>query len=63
MEYTLANVQKDLERIQASISHIEKMFCSELHTVTKLEEANELFGRLTDMVKSGQGVELIVRRT
>jgi hypothetical protein len=45
MEYTLANVQKDLEKIQVSIAHIEKMFCSELHTVTKLEEANELFGR------------------
>jgi len=63
MEYTLDNVQKDLEKIQASIAHIEKMFCFELHTVTKVEDAKELFGRLADMVKLGQGVELIVRRT
>ena len=61
MEYTLTNVQKDLEKIQVSISHIEKMFCSEMYTVTKTEQADELFGRLTKKVQSGTGVELFVR--
>jgi cob(I)alamin adenosyltransferase len=62
MEYTITDLKKDLEAIQSSIFRIEKQLSSELYTVTKEKDAEELFGRLTDVVNSGQGVELIVRR-
>jgi hypothetical protein len=43
------------------VIRIEKQFCSEIHTVTKPEQAQELFERLTESVKHGQGMELIIR--
>ena len=51
-----------LEKGLASITRIEKQPSTELHTVTKPEEANELFTRLTETIKGGQGIELIVQK-
>jgi hypothetical protein len=50
-----------LKKGLASITRIEKQLSAELHTVTKPEEANELFTRLTETIKGGQGIVLIVR--
>jgi sugar-specific transcriptional regulator TrmB len=60
--YTLGSVHQDLEDIKNRIGEIEKQPRFELYTVSKPQEAEELFERLTKMVQSGTGVELIVRR-
>jgi hypothetical protein len=60
--YILGSVRQDLEDIKNRISEIEKQLRSELYTVSKPQEAEELFNRLTKIVESGTGIELIVRR-
>jgi len=60
--YTLASVREDLQDIKKRIGEIEPQLHSEIYTMKKPEEAEELFTQLTKMVKSGTGIELIVRR-
>jgi hypothetical protein len=60
--YTLSDVKKDLEKIQAGVNRIENEFSAELQTVRDQAEARKLFSRLTSTVKNGTPIELIIRR-
>lgn len=60
--YTLGSVRADLEDIKKRLGEIEKQFCAEIYIVRKPQEAEELFARLTKMVKDGTGIELIIRK-
>jgi hypothetical protein len=61
-QYTLNDVKKDLEKIQATVTHIDNSFYSELYTVRTPTEAKQVFSRLTKKVKQGQDIELIIHR-
>ena len=60
--YTLNDVKKDLEKIQAGVSRIENEFCSELQTVRDTNDARKVFTRLTQTVTNGTPIELIIRK-
>jgi hypothetical protein len=60
--YTLNDVEKDLEKIQATVTHIDNEFYSELYTVRKPQVAKDVFSRLTKKVKQGQSIKLIVHK-
>jgi len=54
--YNLNDVKKDLEKIQASVTHIESEFYSQIYTVRTQGEARQLFGRLTKQITKKQGI-------
>ena len=51
-----------LLEIKDSLARIEKQLSPELYTVRTADEMNELFQRLQEYVKSGNQVELIIRK-
>ena len=60
--YTLNDVKKDLEKIQATVTHTDNEFFSEFFTLLTPGDAKRVFKRLSKMVKPGQGVQLIVHK-
>jgi hypothetical protein len=60
--YTLSDVKKDLEKIQSGINCIENEFSAELQTIRDSSDARKVFARLTQTVKNGTPIELIIRR-
>jgi hypothetical protein len=60
--YTLDNVRKDLEKIQAGVARIENEFCAELYTIRTQGEAKRLSERLAKQITKRQGIELIIHK-
>jgi hypothetical protein len=60
--YTLNDVKKDLEKIQAGVARIENEFYSKLQTLRDSSDAKKVFTRLTRTVTNGTPVELIIRK-
>jgi hypothetical protein len=61
-KYDLSSVQADLEKIQASLAHMEKSMSPELYTVKTKGEADQLFAHLFELLAQGHGLEFIIRR-
>ena len=51
-----------LLEIKDTLARIEKQMSPELYTVRTPEEASKIFERLQGYIKSGHGIELIVRK-